>query len=134
MPQFWYGAISSKEFEAFAVSVGMKPINSLFMYIIMQCNYIAVIDLLCNLICTTRCTNTKDMLIAGSTCQGHIVTDEFWSQTTEVCVDMSAVQLEAIAVYNAEPKHKDQSNRQPCHKHGTDTYIKQVMKHVGGCS
>jgi len=33
MPQFWYGAISSKEFEAFAVSVGMKPINSVCMYI-----------------------------------------------------------------------------------------------------
>ncbi len=33
MPQFWYGAISSKEFEAFAVSVGMKPVNSLCMYI-----------------------------------------------------------------------------------------------------
>lgn len=32
MAQFWYGAISSKEFEAFAVSVGMKAIHGLCTY------------------------------------------------------------------------------------------------------
>ncbi len=41
MAQFWYGGMSSKEFETVAVSVGMKANYSFCMYI---CTYITMLS------------------------------------------------------------------------------------------